>query len=64
MQLLSQPLPENVKLLSFEPRSGHEGEFILRLEHIYEVGEHHVLSNPVEVSLKVIYVTTNHNTKK
>jgi len=45
-----------VKLLSFEPRAGHEGEYILRLEHIYDVDEHPVLSSPVEVSLTVIYV--------
>ena len=45
-----------MKLLTFEPRSGHKGEYILRLEHIYDFGEHPVLSSPAEVSLKVIYL--------
>ena len=44
-----------MKLLTFEPRSGHEGEYILRLEHIYDVGEHPILSRPVEMSLEAIY---------
>ena len=53
IQLLSRPLPENMKLLTFEPRTGYDGEYILRLEHIYNAEEHPVLSSPTEVSLKV-----------
>jgi len=52
LELLSRPLPENVKLLTFEPRPEHKGQYILRLEHIYDVGEHDIFSSPAEVSLK------------
>ena len=42
-----------MKLLTFEPRLDYKDEYILRLEHIYDVGEHHTFSSPVEVSLMV-----------
>ena len=53
LQFLARPLPENVKLLTLEPIPGQEREYILRLEHIYDIDEHLILSSPVEVSLKV-----------
>jgi len=61
LQLLSQPLPENVKLLTFEPRNGHEGEYLLRLEHIYDIDEHILFSRPAEVYLKVNYFLKFYN---
>lgn len=53
MQFLSRPLPENVNLLSFEPLNGYKGEYILRFEHIYDIEEHSLLSQPIEISVKV-----------
>ena len=55
MQLLSQPLPEDVKLLTLELRHGYGGEYILRLEHIYDVDENIILSRPGVATLNVNY---------
>ncbi len=52
-QLINRELPENVNLLTLENRS--DGSYLIRLEHIYDVGEDNVLSKPVTVSLKVIF---------
>ena len=52
-QLINRELPENVNLLTLENRS--DGSYLIRLEHIYDVGEDKVLSKPVTVSLKVIF---------
>jgi len=62
--LLSRALPENVKLLSFEPRPWYKEDYILRLEHIYDFDEHPVLSSPALVSLKVICLYSNIYTAK
>jgi hypothetical protein len=50
-QLISRELPENVNLLTLENRS--DGSYLIRLEHIYDVGEDKILSKPVTVSLQV-----------
>ncbi|XP_046648826.1 lysosomal alpha-mannosidase-like isoform X2 [Daphnia pulicaria] len=52
-QLISRELPENVNLLTLENRS--DGSYLIRLEHIYDVGEDKVLSEPVTVSLKDLF---------
>jgi lysosomal alpha-mannosidase len=39
--------------MTLENRS--DGSYLIRLEHIYDVGEDKVLSEPVTVSLKVIF---------
>ena len=48
----SGSLPENVNLLTLENRS--DASYLIRLEHIYDVGEDAVLSNAATVSLDVI----------
>ena len=53
MSLLTRPLPDNVKLLTLEPRQFQEGEYLLKLEHIYDEKKHSSLSKPTQVSLKV-----------
>ena len=50
--MLSRPLPSNVDLLSLEPWDDH-GRVLIRLEHIYEVDEDPVNSQPVTLSFKV-----------
>ena len=44
-------LPPNVRLLSLEQWTG--ALMLIRLEHIYEIGEDPVLSKPATVSLAV-----------
>nr|CAH0110923.1 unnamed protein product [Daphnia galeata] len=53
-QLINRELPENVNLLTLENRS--DGSYLIRLEHIYDVGEDNVLSKPVTVSLKDLFL--------
>ena len=48
---LSVPLPPNVHLLTLEP--WRDGTHLLRLEHVYGVGESPTLSMPVTVQLDV-----------
>lgn len=49
---LSAALPPNVQLLDFVPLPS--GNYILRLHHIYQVGEDSVLSQPVTVDISTI----------
>lgn len=51
---MANPLPDNVKLLTFEPRN-YNDTFLLRLEHIFEYGEDPWYSKPVEVNLLEIF---------
>lgn len=52
VKLLNRDLPENVDLITLEPRS--DGNFLLRLEHIFnDVDSKDVLAVPAVVPLKV-----------
>ena len=44
-------LAENVHILTLEP--WRDGTQLLRLEHVYDVGEHPILSNPATIILDV-----------
>lgn len=48
--MLNEELPSNVNLLTFEKRSD-AGEYLLRLEHLYDVDEDYELSRPVIIDL-------------
>ncbi len=48
---LTRALPDNVQLLTLEP--WREGTQLLRLEHIYDMGEHPILSQPITIDLRV-----------
>ncbi|XP_065568469.1 lysosomal alpha-mannosidase-like isoform X3 [Artemia franciscana] len=54
---LKRSLPANVNLLTFEP--WETGKILLRLEHIYQEGEHPSLSKEVTVSLEVVRIVSN-----
>jgi len=56
-------LPNNVNLLTFEPwmnasASGAANQYLIRLEHLFEEGEHSQLSEPVTISLKELFGPT------
>jgi len=51
---LVAPLPENVHLLSLQARYGTSRDLIIRLMHIFELGEHPTLSLPVVVDLAAL----------
>lgn len=48
---LAKNLPPNIHILTLEPWK--DGTILLRLEHIFEVGEGENLSKPVDVNIKV-----------
>ncbi|XP_060520149.1 lysosomal alpha-mannosidase-like [Cylas formicarius] len=50
---LKQALPDNVQILTLEPWQGFT--FLLRLEHVFEIGEDPLLSKPVTVKLKDLF---------
>ncbi|KZC06792.1 Lysosomal alpha-mannosidase, partial [Dufourea novaeangliae] len=52
---LTKPLPPNVHILSLEPWK--DDTVLLRLEHIFEVGEAENLSRPVEVNIQDMFST-------
>ncbi|KAF2364115.1 Glycoside hydrolase family 38 N-terminal domain [Trinorchestia longiramus] len=52
---LSSPLPEQVHLMTLEPWYS-SGEFLLRLEHMFEVDESASFSVPVTVDLENLFV--------
>ncbi|KAI9559553.1 hypothetical protein GHT06_013558 [Daphnia sinensis] len=49
----NRALPENVNLRTLEKRT--DGSYLIRLEHIYDVEEDKVLSDPVTVSLHNLF---------
>ena len=53
MRLLNRDLPENINILTLEPKS--DENFLLRLEHTFDddPGKKEMLSLPVVVPLKV-----------
>lgn len=51
MSVLGKKLPPNVQILTYEPWKN--GQILLRLEHLFEVGEAGQLSQPVEINLTV-----------
>jgi len=50
---LSSPLPQNVHLLTVKPLTN--GQVLIRLHHIYAVGEDSVLSKPASVNLSTLF---------
>lgn len=54
---ISAALPENVKLqaLTSNYQSFHDGQWLLRLSHLYEAGEHSTLAQPVTVNLQQVF---------
>ncbi len=54
---ISEALPENVKLMTITNnyRSSLGGKILIRLAHLYSVGEHPTLSTPAQVDLKKIF---------
>ncbi|XP_057366002.1 lysosomal alpha-mannosidase-like [Daphnia carinata] len=52
-QSISRTLPNNVNLLTLETLAG--GKYLIRLEHIYDVGEDPILSQSVTVSLEGLF---------
>jgi alpha-mannosidase len=54
---LTADLPENVKLqtLTNNYASLHDGKLLFRLTHLYSVGEHPTLSQPVQVDLSTLF---------
>ncbi|XP_063974588.1 lysosomal alpha-mannosidase isoform X1 [Diachasmimorpha longicaudata] len=53
MKGLRKRLPPNVHILTLEPWKG--GQVLLRLEHLYEIGEAGQLSQPVEVNITDLF---------
>jgi len=56
-------LPINVNLLTFEPwmntsAPGAANQYLIRLEHLFEEGEHSQLSEPVTISLQELFGPT------
>ncbi|XP_012222573.1 lysosomal alpha-mannosidase isoform X2 [Linepithema humile] len=52
---LTKALPRNVHILTLEPWK--DGTILLRLEHLFEVGEAQQLSQPVEVNIQDLFST-------
>jgi len=54
---LSADLPANIKLqtLTNNYASMHSGKLLFRLSHLYSIGEHPTLSQPVQVDLKTLF---------
>ena len=55
---LSTALPPNVKLITLKnmpAEDGHSGAMLLRLAHLFEVGESAALSGPATVSLAAVF---------
>ncbi|KAJ8607976.1 hypothetical protein CTAYLR_008233 [Chrysophaeum taylorii] len=52
-------LPPNVKLATITSNyaAWHDGAWLLRLAHLYEVGEHPTLAQPVDVDLTAVFAT-------
>ena len=55
--MVSRQLPPNVKLVTLTSNyaSFHDGQWLLRLSHLYEAGEHPTLAQPVTVDLSEIF---------
>ncbi|XP_076239948.1 lysosomal alpha-mannosidase II [Calliopsis andreniformis] len=52
---LAKRLPPNVHILTLEPWK--DGTILLRLEHIFEIGETEHLSKPTEINIKDLFST-------
>jgi len=52
---LNNPLPENVFLLSFNPRDSESDQITLRLFNSFERGSHSSLAQPVTVNLRTLF---------
>lgn len=51
---LTKALPRNVHILTLEPWK--DDTILLRLEHLFEVGEAQQMSQPVEVDIQVSFI--------
>ena len=58
---LTAALPDNVKLMTFTSNYAtiNNGAHLLRLAHLYSVGEHPTLATPVNVSLASLFAAPN-----
>jgi lysosomal alpha-mannosidase len=56
-QGLAQDLPLNVHLLSLQTVNETQGLVLLRLQHIFEVDEHPVWSQPASVDLDSLFAS-------
>lgn len=52
-------LPDNVHLLSLQARYGSGRELVLRLMHVFELGEHPTLSLPASVDVQALFPSLN-----
>lgn len=52
---VAKPFPDNVHLLSFQRRNAQSDTVVIRLVHLYEVGEHPELSQEAVVDLGEIF---------
>lgn len=57
MSAISESLPPNVKLMTLSSNyaAWNEGKLLLRLSHLYAVGEHPTLSKPATFSLAAVF---------
>lgn len=57
MSALQVALPESVKLVTLTNNyaSFNDGQWLLRLAHLYQVGEHSSLSKPIDVNLEKVF---------
>jgi alpha-mannosidase len=55
--MLASALPANIKLMTLTNNyaSQNDGQLLLRLAHLYSVGEHPILSQPVTLSLAAVF---------
>lgn len=59
---LNKALPSNVHILTLEPWK--DDTILLRLEHLFEVGEAQRMSQPVEVNIQVNFSKNNSSKNK
>ena len=54
---VSSALPPNVKLVTLTSNyaSFNDGQWLLRLSHLYEAGEHPTLAQPVTLNLQEVF---------
>ena len=55
--MLASALPANIKLMTVTNNyaAANDGQLLLRLAHLYSVGEHPILSQPVTLSLSAVF---------
>jgi len=60
MSAIAAQLPANVKLMTISSnyKAWNDGKLILRLSHMYAVGEHATLSQPATIDLATVFAKT------